>query len=117
MQAMGPRINSRSASRCCEVPTVNWTPGSGLTVLGTPIDYPGSTALLGDAWETACDSITEATALVTKELDPQSAHQVLRHCLDGCKVTHLPRSTDSYQVTDNVSRISDSIWEAMEDIV
>ena len=94
----GPGSNIAGDNGCSGISVQPWAPGGGLTVLGTPVDYPGSHALLGDAWRKAVGAIQEATNVVTSLLDPQCDHHVLRFCLYGCRVNHLLRSTNAYAV-------------------
>ena len=68
-----------------------WGPGSGLTVLGIPVDYPGSSKATEQAWEEKVLALEKASQLVVASQRAQIAHHLLRHCVDGCRLTHLLR--------------------------
>jgi hypothetical protein len=76
---------------------VPWTAKEGVTILGVPINYPGSHAYADKYWEQVVEKLRRAVQRVTDLVDPQCAHHLLRKCLDGCKVTHLLRSTNTYK--------------------
>ena len=113
----GPGAPIAQASGCGDTPIVEWAPGGGLTVLGTPVDFPGSCAMLRQSWENAIESLQTATTVVTSQMDPQCAHHILRYCLDGCKVNHLLRASNAYDVLPLVHQASEAIFVAMEDII
>jgi hypothetical protein len=96
---------------------VPWTEGSGITVLGCPVDFPTTTGHTAAAWAEATGRIEKATDLVTSVSDPQLAHHLLRSCLDGCKVNHLLRASDSYEAQEEVARCGETIFIAFEDIL
>ena len=100
-----------------DVHLVPWTPDSGITVLGIPVSYPGTHHEHIRHWSKATTSLLEATEKVTKVVDAQTAHHLLRHCLDACKVNHLLRASDCYVVDDVVKQVSDAILSAFEDII
>jgi hypothetical protein len=54
---------------------------------------------------------------LTQLSDKQMAHHLLRFCLDGCKVTHLLRVTDTYASINQSMEADDVILSAFEDIV
>ena len=99
------------------IPSVPWEPDSGITLLGAPIPFPGSTGHLAKEWKARLDLLEETTAVVTALADKQLAHHLLRHCLDGCKVTYLFRVTDPYCVPEQTSRANDIVLSAFEDLV
>ena len=113
----GPGAALAQRSGCGAMPMPEWGPGGGLTVLGTPVEYPGTSAITRLAWERANEDLQESAAKVTKLMDPQCAHHILRSCLDGCKVNHLLRASNAYQVIPLVRAASDTICAAMEDLV
>ena len=94
-----------------------WVPGTGITVLGTPIAFPGTTDHVDREWASRLESMEEAANKLTRLADKQMAHHLLRFCLDACKVTHLLRSTDTYSGTDKSAEADDIILSAFEDIV
>ena len=107
-----------SAVPFCEgIQVTPWEPGSGITVLGTPVGFPGSTDHLDKEWATRLQSIEEAAGILTSLTDKQMAHHLLRHCLDACKVNHLLRATDPYSGADYAAQADEVIISAFEDIV
>lgn len=109
------------AQYCAEalpgVTIVPWEPGSGIRVLGAPVNYPGSVAKTREMWDKASMELGESLGKVTKFTDTQCAHHLLRKCLDGCKMTHLLRASDSYGVDTEVKAADEVIIGAFEDIV
>ena len=98
------------------VKIIPWTPKHGVTILGVPINFPGSTAYSESFWHGLMNTLQAATARVTSQLDPQCAHHLLRKCLDACKVTHLLRATDTYNSLD-LGICDEAIWGAFEDLL
>jgi hypothetical protein len=96
---------------------VPWEPGSGITVLGTPVDHPRSTSVTAAAWTEATTKLDRAADVVTQVADAQLGHHLIRSCLDGCRVNHLLRSSNSYAVPDKVHECSEIIIGAFEDVV
>ena len=68
------------------------------------------------AWKAAAERLHAALERVTALTDAQTAHQLLRKCLDGCKVNHLLRSSDSYACEAHVQACDSAIMGAFEDI-
>jgi hypothetical protein len=99
------------------IPIIAWEPDSGITLLGAPIPFPGSTGHLEKEWDTRLDTLEETTAIVSSLADKQLAHHLLRHCLDGCKVTYLFRVSDPYLVPLQTDRANDIVMSAFEDLV
>jgi hypothetical protein len=86
-------------------------------VLGIPVDHPASSDTTKKAWADAAAKIEKASSTITSLTDAQVAHHLLRSCLDGCKVNHLLRASDSYGSQDQVTGCSEVIMNAFEDIL
>ena len=99
------------------VPVVPWQPGSGWTVVGVPVDFPGSTTFGSQVWEETIDKLTVELDRTTEFPDLQIAHHLIRSCLDGCKVNHLPRATDAYLFQEAIQKCDNCILTAFEDLV
>ena len=100
-----------------EVKKIDWEPTSGLVVLGIPINFPGSTAFAERFWAELLAKLQAATEhLAARQIGSQSMHHLLRKCLDGCKVTHLLRSTDCYRCAP-VHECDAIIFGALEDLI
>ena len=54
---------------------------------------------------------------VTDLVDAQVAHHLLRKCLDGCKVTHLLRTTDTYKNCAPLEECEEVIFEGFGDLL
>jgi hypothetical protein len=74
----------------------DWDKGEGITVLGLPVDPPGSHSALRDAWTQSAAALDKVLDLVTRLPDAQLGHHLLRACADGCRINHLLRGSDSY---------------------
>ena len=82
-----------------------------------PIPFPGSNTYVDGHWSERLKVMEETSARLTQLSDKQMAHQLLRFCLDACKVTHLLRVTDTYGGTNQSAEADDVILSAFEDIV
>jgi hypothetical protein len=100
-----------------EVRTVPWDSKTGITVLGVPINYPGSMAQSNSAWDQATSKLKITLENVTSVTDAQTAHHLLRKCLDACRVNHLMRASDTYQCAPLLQACDTAIMGAFEDIV
>ena len=96
---------------------VPWQPDSGVTCLGVPINYPGSHARTTQAWDKATKVLEVTSKKVTDVTDAQTAHHLLRKCLDACKVNHLLRATDTYQAGLALQQCDDCILDTFDEIV
>jgi hypothetical protein len=71
---------------------------------------------VAEAWEEANRKIEDTTTRISQLVDAQLSHHLLRACLDGCRVNHLLRATDTYSV-DCVSSCSETILQTFEDLL
>ena len=67
LRTMGP--GSPYCSNMTDVKVVPWDPGHGITVLGVPINYPGSGAQGSAAWGAAAERLQMALERVTALTD------------------------------------------------
>ena len=77
-----------------DVPRVPWSPGSGLRVLGLPIEHPSSTSFRQHQLHQVVSHLQDACSLLGHLGDPQVQHLLLRYCLDACRVMHMLRGMD-----------------------
>ena len=105
------------ATGCDGVPVTPWTPEEGITLLGCPIAYPGSTTHVERRWNAVPVDLKRATERVTQVVDTQVAHHLLQACLDACKVNHLLRATNAYRVGDLVRQCDKYVTRAFEDLL
>ena len=87
---------------------IPWEAGKGVTVLGTPIIFPGGRAQLEKAWRKGTTRLKTTLASVTQAVDTQVAHHLLRKCMDACKVTHLMRAADAYGDLEGVDACTEA---------
>ena len=88
-----------------------------MTILGTPVSYPGHHIYLDDFWTQKNDIIRTTLDRLTQLTDAQLAHHLLRKCLDGCKVNHLLRSKDCYASDKGLRECDSIILGAFEDLI
>ena len=79
----------------------SWTPGSGITHLGIPIDHPTTTSFSDKVWDEALSSLQNVCDRLGDISDGQIAHFLLRHCDDAaypssCKPHPPPRLPNSW---------------------
>ena len=96
---------------------IPWVPSSGMTILGTPVPYPGSWVFQEEFWNHRNELLRDTLDKLTKLTDAQLAHHLLRKCLDGCKVNHLLRSTDCYSSDTGIQACNAAILQAFEDLI
>jgi len=94
-----------------------WEPDSGITLLGCPISFPGTSSQTVHRWDAVLADLEKATDRVTQVADLQVAHHLLRACLDACKVNHLLRCSDPYVVEDRVVKADQLIRKAFEHLL
>lgn len=75
------------------IPVIPFVMGSGLEVLGVPVDYPGTQDATNKVWGEAVEGLRKACVKLQEFPHGQARYLLLRYCLDGCKVNHLLRST------------------------
>ena len=112
----GPAARALHAN-ITDMTLVPWDPKHGITLLGSPINFPGSTASQDAAWRKASEALEKTTALLGKMSDAQLAHHLLRQCADACKVNHLLRATDCYTGEEYIKPIHDLILDTFSDIL
>ena len=76
-----------------KIPVTPFGPSTGITFLGVPVDFPGSSVQAQGKWEKAVAGTLEMLDRLRLLPDGQLRHCLLRHCLDACRVQHLMRST------------------------
>jgi len=99
------------------IPAVPFEPTVGITVLGVPVDVPGSLVAGVKKWDTATQATLELLKKLRKLPDGQLRHCLLRHCLDACRVTHLMCSKCHAAGAQAVPMLADALREAVGDVV
>ena len=94
----------------------DWNSGEGITVLGIPVDRPGSSSTTSAAWRRAASCLEATLDQISQLPDAQLGHHLLRACADGCKVNHLLRATDSYSVPALIQQAHNAILSSFEDM-
>jgi hypothetical protein len=87
-------LQEHGQSLISQVPRVPWAAGSGLRVLGLPIEYPQSISFKREQLRAVMHHLQDACALLGHLGDPQMQHLLLRYCLDACRVMHMLRGMD-----------------------
>ena len=90
---------------------------SGITLLGVPIDFPGSSNHTDRHWAATVDKTIALLNRLRLFPDSQIRHALLRYCLDACRVVHLQRSTDRRKAGSGPQRLSDALRVAAHDLV
>jgi len=98
------------------VPVVDYCPGSGITVLGTPVHHPDDAGYADTKWDSVTRNASELLLCLRFLPDGQLQHTLLRHCLDACKVNHLLRTTDIRTGALAVAGFSEYIRTVSEDL-
>ena len=101
----------------CQIPVVPYDQKEGITVLGVPVDVPGSLTQGTEKWETATKTTISLLKHLRKLPDGQLRHCLLRHCLDACRVTHLMRSKCRTAAIESTSVLAGALREAVADVV
>jgi hypothetical protein len=99
------------------IPVIPFTDNSGITLLGAPIDFPGSSYHTHRLWSATVDETLELLHRLRLFPNGQIQHALLRYCLDACRVIHLQRSTVTGRAGDAPARLSDALRTACEDMV
>ena len=99
------------------IPVIPFVENSGITLLGVPIDYPGSSHCTWRHWAAKVDETLALLDRLRLFPDGQIRHTLLRFCLDACRVMHLERSTVISKAGDAPQRLHDALRVAAEDLV
>ena len=99
------------------IPVLPFVPNSGITLLGVPIDFPGSSKRTESHWSTTVDKAILLLDRLRLLPDGQIQHALLRYCLDACRVVHLQRSTVAVRSGDSPKRLRDALRRAAEDLM
>ena len=102
---------------CRAIPVLPFLPGSGLEVLGVPVDFPGTHDKTKAVWQAALQGLDNACSKLQSFPHGQARYLLLRYCLDGCKVNHLLRSTSCLKASKHVSECASVLRSAMESLV
>ena len=100
-----------------DVPALPFVPGTGISVLGTPIHVAGDEAFANATWEKTVDSGISMLERLRLVADGQTRHGLVRHCLDACKVMHLLRATPLTSGAQPLSRFSAALQLTVTDLV
>ena len=100
-----------------EVEQVTFAPGTGLKVLGTPIEHPESTSYRRAYFGKVLDEYEKALYLIQNMGDPQGQHLLIRFCADACRLQYLLRAMDTQVVEDLLLRAERLLRLACEELV
>ena len=99
------------------IPVMSFVENSGITLLGVPIDFPGSSHCTHRHWAATVDATLALLGRLRLFPGCQIQHALLRYCLDACRVMHLQRSTVNSKAGDAPQKLSDALRTAVEDLV
>ena len=102
------------------IPTLAFTPDSGIKALGVPVVHPGNMVANAAARAVWAQRVGEVQRLCNALLnlpEPHVKFTLLRTCLDACKVNDLLRATPLIQAQAENERLSRVIRDAFEAIV
>ena len=102
-----------------QVRCVPFVSGSGIEVLGCPVDFLGSSVQFDATWNATLDKLSLGISHLDDLQDPQVSHALLRSCLDAGKVMHLLRSSDVTRpsLRTHIARADSMILSAFEECV
>jgi len=98
------------------VPVVPWSLEHGITVLGCPVNHPGSSYHTKAAWQQATEKVGKICGKLSALGNPQIAHYLMQNCVDACRVTHLLRASDAYAAGVAIQACEDILLSTFEDI-
>ena len=99
------------------IPVMPFVAQSGITLLGVPIDFPGSSHGTCTHWAVTVQKSKTLLDRLRMFPDSQIQHALLRHCLDACRVMHLLRSTIFERAGDSPQALANAVRQAAEDLV
>ena len=99
------------------VKVIPFREGSGTTVLGVPVNFPGSHVQTDALWKLVPDAVQLACSRLPSLHNTPMQHLLLQSCLDACKVTHLLRAADSFGVQERLQQASALLRSSMEDLL
>ena len=107
-----------------QVPVIPFGGDRGITALGVPIDAPfelpqgpKSTPECHAVWGRTVDKADMLLQRLRSLPDGQVRHALLRYCLDGCRVVHLLRATETEGAGDHLAITQARLLEAVEDLL
>ena len=102
---------------CRTIPVLPFVPNSGITLLGVPIDIPGSSECTASHWASTVDKSTMLLERLSLVPEGQIQHALLRYYLDACRVVPVQRSTIVDRARDAPMRLHESLRRAVEERV
>ena len=78
-----------------DIPVTPWEEASSITVVGIPINYPGSHQQTSAVWDNTLHKLSDACTCLNTLGNPQVQYTILSSWLDACKVNQLLRSSNT----------------------
>ena len=100
-----------------KVPVVPYGSSTGITVLGVPVDAPGSLTHAKHKWSETVQHTATTLEALRQYPNAQVRHCLLRHCLDACKVNHLMRACPEAAGSEAILRMNCDLKQAVTDLV
>jgi hypothetical protein len=99
------------------IPQVPWNSGSGLRVLGYPVEHPSSFTFRAKEMQSIVDRLEEACHILSNLGDPHMEHILLRFCLDACRLMHFLRAIDAAALHEPLAAAARVIRRAWDDVL
>ena len=115
----GPAVPAPLPPTLAPMKVVPWAPGSGLTVLGLPVSFPGGDGAYASAHlNSLVDKLEHVCHLISSLGHPHYQHLLLRFCADACRIIHFLRGVQALPSFFHViGRTSAAIRPCVEDTV
>ena len=114
---LSPEVHGDHFDVLRSIPRVPWAAGSGLRVLGYPVEHPSSTSFRGEELQGIVGRLEEACHVLSNLGDPHVEHVLLRYCLDACRVLHFLRAIDMPSLKGPVAAATRVIRRAWDDVL
>ena len=106
-----------SHSLLSSIPLLPYHPGTGVRVLGVPVEHPSTASYRSHFLDTMVDQLERVTHLLGLLGQPAWQYHMLVKSLDACKFFFVLRSTDTSLCRAPLSRASTVLRHALGDIL
>ena len=95
-----------------------YVPGSGIKVLGVPVEHPAEEgSFTRSLFGKAVDKLENMCSRLTRLPAAHVQYALLRHCLDGCRLNFLTRCSSARHIPSLVQRADGILCQTFGDIV
>ena len=97
---------------------VPYVPGSGIRVLGVPVEHPAEDGTFTRAlFSKAVDKLESMCSVLTRLPAAHVQYTLLRYCLDGCRLNFLTRCSSARHIPSLVERADNVLRQTLGDIL